>query len=58
MKRKAATLLRDMRVYLRPRRLKTGEAQGPPAERERLQCNETGHFQTLQYCGRWILYWK
>ncbi|MFD9628514.1 hypothetical protein [Peribacillus muralis] len=30
-----------MRVYLRPRRLKAEEVQGPPAERERLQCNET-----------------
>ncbi|MFD9628005.1 hypothetical protein [Peribacillus muralis] len=37
MQRKAATLLREMRVYLRHRRLKAEEAQGPPAERERLQ---------------------
>ncbi|MFD9627327.1 hypothetical protein [Peribacillus muralis] len=36
-----ARLLREMRVYLGPRRLKAEEAQGPPAERERLQCNET-----------------
>ncbi|AOH54111.1 hypothetical protein ABE28_007080 [Peribacillus muralis] len=36
-----ARLLQEMRVYLRPRRLKAEEAQGPPAERERLKCNET-----------------
>ncbi|MFD9625224.1 hypothetical protein [Peribacillus muralis] len=36
-----ATLLREMRVNVRPRRLKAEEAHGPPAERERLQCNET-----------------
>ncbi len=30
-----------MRVYVRLRRLKAEEAHGPPAERERLQCNET-----------------
>ncbi|WP_340371546.1 hypothetical protein [Peribacillus sp. FSL E2-0218] len=36
-----ARLLREMRVYLRLRRLKAKEAQGPPAERERLQCNGT-----------------
>ncbi len=32
-----ARLLREMRVYVRPRRLKAEEAHGPPAERERLQ---------------------
>ncbi|MFD9627665.1 hypothetical protein [Peribacillus muralis] len=37
MKRKATTLLREMRVYVRPRKLKTKEAHGPPAERECLQ---------------------
>ncbi|WP_157805781.1 hypothetical protein [Bacillus sp. mrc49] len=36
-----ARLLREMRVYLRLRRLNAEEAQGPPAERERLQCNGT-----------------
>ncbi|MFD9625044.1 hypothetical protein [Peribacillus muralis] len=44
-----------MRVNLRHRRLKAEEAQGPPAERERPQCNETvivhpqscGEFQVL-----------
>ncbi|MFD9625158.1 hypothetical protein [Peribacillus muralis] len=36
-----ARLLREMRVYVRPRRLKAEEAHGPPAERDRLQCNET-----------------
>ncbi|MFD9625930.1 hypothetical protein [Peribacillus muralis] len=41
MERKAATLLREMRVFVRPRRLKAEEAHGPPAERERLQCNGT-----------------
>ncbi|MFD9625789.1 hypothetical protein [Peribacillus muralis] len=41
MKRKAARLLREMRVYLRPRRLKVEEAQGPPAESECLQCKAT-----------------
>ncbi|MFD9627238.1 hypothetical protein [Peribacillus muralis] len=41
MKRKATRLLREMRVYLRPRRLKAEEAQGPPAESECLQYNET-----------------
>ncbi|MFD9625945.1 hypothetical protein [Peribacillus muralis] len=41
MKRKATTLLREMRVYVRPHRLKAEEAHGPPAERECLQCNET-----------------
>ncbi|MFD9626083.1 hypothetical protein [Peribacillus muralis] len=35
-----------MRVYLRPRRLKAEEAQGPPAERERLQCNVTIEVQS------------
>ncbi|MCK1993623.1 hypothetical protein GW626_09895 [Peribacillus muralis] len=36
-----ATLLREMRVILRHRRLKAEEAQGPPAERERLQWKGT-----------------
>ncbi|MFD9627750.1 hypothetical protein [Peribacillus muralis] len=43
-----ATLLREMRVYLRPRRRSAEEAQGPPAERERLKCNETIKVQILQ----------
>ncbi|MFD9626848.1 hypothetical protein [Peribacillus muralis] len=37
-----------MRVYVRPRRLKAEEAHGPPAERERLQCNATVYVQILQ----------
>ncbi|MFD9625057.1 hypothetical protein [Peribacillus muralis] len=41
MKRKATRLLREMRVYVRPRRLKAEEAHGPPAESECLQCNGT-----------------
>ncbi|MFD9624799.1 hypothetical protein [Peribacillus muralis] len=36
-----ARLLREMRVYVRPRRLKAEEAHGPPAESECLQCNGT-----------------
>ncbi|MFD9627067.1 hypothetical protein [Peribacillus muralis] len=28
-----ATLLRELRVYLRPRRLKAEEAQGPPLDK-------------------------
>ncbi|MFD9625848.1 hypothetical protein [Peribacillus muralis] len=40
-----ARLLREMRVYVRPHRLKAEEAQGPPAERERLQWKETGQVQ-------------
>ncbi|MFD9624503.1 hypothetical protein, partial [Peribacillus muralis] len=43
-----ARLLREMRVYLRPRKLKAEEAQGPPAERERLKCNETFIVQTIK----------
>ncbi|MFD9626071.1 hypothetical protein [Peribacillus muralis] len=31
-----ATLLREMRVYVRPRRLKAEEAHGPPSEKEQL----------------------
>ncbi|MFD9628003.1 hypothetical protein [Peribacillus muralis] len=37
MKRRAATLLREMRVYLRHRRLKAEEAQGPPLDKGALQ---------------------
>ncbi|MFD9626131.1 hypothetical protein [Peribacillus muralis] len=46
MKRKAARFLREMRVYVRPRRLKAEEAHEPPAERERQQCNETSKYNT------------
>ncbi len=45
-----ARLLREMRVYVRPHRLKAEEAHGPPAESERLQCNETAIVQILQHC--------
>ncbi|MFD9625541.1 hypothetical protein [Peribacillus muralis] len=48
MKRKATRLLRDMRVYVRPRRLKAEEAHGPPAESECLQCNETVNVHNVQ----------
>ncbi|PJN88881.1 hypothetical protein CVN76_18175 [Bacillus sp. mrc49] len=51
MQRKAATLLREIRVYMRPRRQKAEEAQGPPAERERLQCNGTSIVQILKTLG-------
>ncbi|MCK1994539.1 hypothetical protein GW626_21910 [Peribacillus muralis] len=34
VKRKATRLLREMRVYLRPRRLKAEEAQGPPLDKQ------------------------
>ncbi|PJN87772.1 hypothetical protein CVN76_24140 [Bacillus sp. mrc49] len=37
-----------MRVYLRLRRLNAEEAQGPPAEREHLQCNGTDQVQFTQ----------
>ncbi|MFD9625881.1 hypothetical protein [Peribacillus muralis] len=33
MKRKAARLLREMRVYVRHRRLKAEEAHGPPLDK-------------------------
>ncbi|MFD9626439.1 hypothetical protein [Peribacillus muralis] len=48
MKRKAARLLREMRVYVRPRRLKAEEAHGPPAERERLQWKATVYVHSLK----------
>ncbi|MFD9624502.1 hypothetical protein [Peribacillus muralis] len=47
-----------MRVYLRPRRLKAEEAQVPPVERERLQCNETvkvHHHKTEETRGPFII---
>ncbi|MFD9626433.1 hypothetical protein [Peribacillus muralis] len=39
-----------MRVYVRHRRLKAEEAHGPPAERERLECNETADVLIPQNC--------
>ncbi|MFD9627237.1 hypothetical protein [Peribacillus muralis] len=45
LERKATRLLREMCVYVRTRRLKAKEAQGPPAESECLQYNETDKVQ-------------
>ncbi|MFD9627248.1 hypothetical protein [Peribacillus muralis] len=39
-----ARLLRELRVYVRPRRLKAEKAHGPPAESEQLQWNATVKF--------------
>ncbi|PJN88164.1 hypothetical protein CVN76_21920 [Bacillus sp. mrc49] len=53
MKRKATTLLRELRVCVRHHRLKAEEAHGPPAERECLQW-KTVDVQSLQPIGNGI----
>ncbi|MFD9625179.1 hypothetical protein, partial [Peribacillus muralis] len=52
MKRKATTLLREMRVYVRHHRLKAEEAHGPPLDKRAPAVQWSGHFPTSKNCGQ------
>ncbi|MFD9626127.1 hypothetical protein [Peribacillus muralis] len=50
VERKAARLLREMRVYVRPRRLKAEEAHGPPLDKRVPAVESNGQYIKQKNC--------